>query len=329
MATLTIRHERWPIRGTFTISRGGRTATDVVLVELAEEGVVGRGECVPYPRYGENPESVSEDIESRRRVLEGNVTPHELLDVMPAGAAREAVDSALWDLAAKREGARVWELLELPEPGPVITAYTLGLGTPEEMRQGAEEAAPYPLLKLKLGSGDLELDVARVEAVRAARPDARIVVDANEAWSMEALRRAADPLKSAGVRMIEQPLPAEMDAALESYRCPVTLCADESAHDTRSFESLPGRYGMINIKLGKTGGLTEALRLKARAEEAGLGIMVGCMVGTSLSMAPATLVAQGAEVVDLDGPLLLERDRQPGLDYDGAELHPPHPELWG
>lgn len=329
MAHLTVAHESWPIRGSFTISRGSRTTAEVVVAALEENGHRGRGECVPYAHYGESVESVISEIEAMRGDLAQGVTPEDLLTLMPAGAARAAVDCALWDLMAKTQGKRVWELLDQPAPKPMTTAYTLSLDTPQAMGQTAGEAAAFPLLKLKLGSGDIALDLDRVRAVRTARPDARIVVDANEAWSIDELRNASPDLAKARVTLIEQPLPAGADDALENYDCPVVLCADESVHDTHGFNDLVGRYRMINIKLNKTGGLTEALRLKAMAEKAGMGVMVGCMLGTSLAMAPAILVAGGADVVDLDGPLLLARDRDPGLRYDGAIMFPPDPALWG
>jgi len=329
MAHLTVCHESWPIRGSFTISRGSRTTAEVVVVELEENGHKGRGESVPYAHYGESVESVISEIEAQRDVLTKGVTPEDLLSLMPAGAARTAVDCALWDLMAKTQGKRVWHLLGLPAPKPMTTAYTISLDTPDAMGQTAGEAAAYPLLKLKLGSGDIALDLDRVRAVRAARPDARIVVDANEAWSIDELKNAAADLLQARVTLIEQPLPAGADEALDGYECPVVLCADESVHDTHGFDSLVGRYRMINIKLNKTGGLTEALRLKTMAEKAGMGVMVGCMLGTSLAMAPAILVAEGVDVVDLDGPLLLARDREPGLRYEGATMFPPEPALWG
>lgn len=299
------------------------------MVTLEEDGHVGRGECVPYARYGETVDSVIAEIEDCREVLSVGTTPDALLNQMRAGAARAAVDCALWDLAAKRAGKRVWDLLGLAEPRPATTAYTLSIGAPDDMAKAAAEAAAYPLLKLKLGSGDTALDLDRVRAVRAARSDVRIVVDANEAWSMNDLEAAAPELAEAAVTLIEQPLPSGSDAVLDGFESPVPLCADESVHDTASLPPLIGRYSMINIKLNKTGGLTEALKLKSAAEAAGLGIMVGCMVGTSLAMAPAALVANGAAVVDLDGPLLLAKDREPGLRYDGATMYPPEPDLWG
>ncbi len=329
MAKLTVAHESWPIRGAFVISRGAKTSAEVVVATLEEDGHVGRGECVPYARYNETVDSVIAEIEDLREVLSVGTTPEALLTQMPAGAARAAVDCALWDLMAKRAGRRVWELLRLSEPTPLTTAYTLSIASPEDMARAASDAAAYPLLKLKLGSGDIALDLARVQAVRTARSDARIVVDANEAWSMAELESAATELAEADVTLIEQPLPAGDDAALEGFESPVPLCADESVHDTASLGPLIGRYAMINIKLNKTGGLTEALNLKAAAERSGLGIMVGCMVGTSLAMAPAILVAEGASVVDLDGPLLLAKDRAPGLRYEGATMYPPESDVWG
>jgi len=329
VAGLSVVHESWPIRGAFVISRGARTSAEVVVVTLEEDGQVGRGESVPYARYGETVEGVMAEIEGQRDALAAGMTPQDLQEAMPAGAARAAVDCALWDLMAKKAGKRVWDLMEIDPPRPVTTAFTLSIGTPDQMARAAAEASRYPLLKLKLGSGDIGLDLDRVRAVRAARPRARIVVDANEAWSIGDLEQAAPALADARVTLIEQPLPVGEDAALDGFDCPVALCADESVHDTDSLAPLVGRYQFINIKLNKTGGLSEALKLKAAAAEAGLGIMVGCMLGTSLAMAPALLVANGAAVVDLDGPLLLAKDRAPGLRFEGETIFPPAPELWG
>lgn len=326
MTKLDVRRESWPIRGTFAISRGSRTATEVVVVELSRDGHTGRGECVPYPRYGETVEGVIADIESLRARLAGGLDREGLQAALPAGAARNAVDCAFWDLEAKRAGKRVFELAGLPAPQPLTTAYTLSLDTPEAMGRAAAANAHRPLLKLKVtGDGDLD----RVRAVRANALGAKLVVDANEAWTPEQFTRFVPELKGLGVTMIEQPLPAKADAPLASLKRAIPVCADESCHDASTIEELVGRYDMINIKLDKTGGLTEALKLRAAAEAKGFGVMVGCMIATSLSMAPAVLVAQGAAVVDLDGPLLLARDRDAGLRYDGSTVHPADPALWG
>ena len=327
MARLTVRRETWPIRGTFAISRGSRTTTEVVVAELAEDnGTVGRGECVPYARYGETVDGVIESIESLRRQIARGLDRIGLQEVLPAGAARNALDCAFWDLEAKRAGHRVWQLLGLSPPKPVLTAYTLSLGTAEEMGRAAAAQAQRPLLKLKLAGPD---DLARVEAVRQNAPRARLIVDANEAWSLADFVELAPRLQVLGVEMIEQPLPADKDEALAGLHRPVPVCADESCHDTASLARIDGRYDAINIKLDKSGGLTEALRLKEAAQAQGYAIMVGCMIGTSLAMAPAVLVAQGAKIVDLDAPLLLARDRPGGLRYDGSLVHPPEPALWG
>ena len=326
MRNLSVRAESWPIAGTFAISRGSKTEARVVVAELREGSVRGRGECVPYARYGETIEGVLEAIEDLRPELERGLDRNGLAERLPAGAARNAVDCALWDLEAKRTGRRVWELAGVPEPGPLVTAYTISLDTPEAMSGAARSASDRPLLKLKLG-GDTDLE--RVGAVRAAAPNARLVVDANEAWSLARLRELGPALAELGVELIEQPLPASEDTSLAQLSCPVPLCADESVHDSATLEPLRSRYDLINVKLDKTGGLTEALELAAAARRAGMGIVVGCMVGTSLGMAPAALLGAQARVVDLDGPLLLKRDRHPGIRYDASVMHPPPPELWG
>jgi len=324
---LTVACERFPIRGSFRISRGAKTEAVVVTAEITEDGVRGRGECVPYARYGETIEGVIAAIGAHQAAIEAGLSREELNRLMPAGAARNALDCALWDLEAKRAGQPAWQRCGLTSaPLPVVTAFTLSLDTPEAMAAAARAASDRPLLKLKLtGDGDLE----RVAAVRAAAPAARLIVDANEGWSLDHLERFAQAFADLGVDLIEQPLPAGQDAALEGTRWPVPLGADESCHDLASLEALIGRYQMINIKLDKTGGLSEALRLKAAASAAGLEIMVGCMVATSLAMAPGVLLAQGVKLVDLDGPLLLAEDRQPGLSYRGAVIEPPEPALWG
>ncbi len=277
---------------------------------------------MPYARYGETLDSVTAQIAA----LPAAFDRAALQTLLPPGAARNAVDCALWDLEAKQSGRRVWQLAGLAEPGPEVTAYTLSLDTPEAMRAQAAENATRPLLKVKLGQAG---DLARIEAVRAGAPHARIVVDANEGWTAETYAALAPALLALGVAMVEQPLPAADDAALADMPRPLPVCADESCHDRASLPALAGRYDMVNIKLDKTGGLTEALALRDAAHAAGLSVMVGCMVGSSLAMAPAVLVAQGAEVVDLDGPLLLARDRDDALRYDHRGVHPPAPELWG
>jgi L-alanine-DL-glutamate epimerase-like enolase superfamily enzyme len=326
MPVLSVRRETWPIRGRFAISRGSRTAIDVVVAELEAKGSKGRGEGVPYARYGESLDGVVAAIEALREDLADGLDRAGLQSRLPAGAARNALDCAFWDLEAKQADKRVWELAGLPVPEPLITAYTLSLDSVENMRAAAMSNAERPLLKLKLAGPE---DLARVEAVREGAPNASLVVDANEGWSPAFYGEIAPRLKALGVAMIEQPLHADHDGDLAWMERPVPVCADEACHDRASLPGLQGRYDMINIKLDKTGGLTEALKLKAEAEAAGYRIMVGCMLGTSLAMAPAMLVGQGIEVVDLDGPLLLEEDRPDGLLYEGSLLHPPRAQLWG
>ncbi|WP_137701109.1 N-acetyl-D-Glu racemase DgcA [Marimonas lutisalis] len=319
---ITVTPETFKLAQVFTISRGSRTEAKVLTVRVADGFISGWGECVPYARYDETLESVTAQIEG----LKGPVTRDALYDLLPAGAARNAVDCALWDLQAKKAGKRVWELAGLPEPGPEITAYTLSLDEPEKMRAQAAKNAHRPLLKIKLGTPD---DMPRLEAVRAGAPDAQIIVDANEGWSAEVYADLAPHLVRLGVALVEQPLPAGEDEALIGMERPVPVCADESCHDRASLPGLKGKYDVVNIKLDKTGGLTEALALKEAALAEGYKIMVGCMVGSSLAMAPATLVAQGAMVTDLDGPLLLAEDRQHALTFDEKGVHPPSADLWG
>ena len=306
----------------FNISRGSRTEAHVLTAKATDGVHTGVGECVPYARYDETLDSVTAEI----KALPETVTRAALYDLLPAGAARNAVDCALWDLECKQTGKRAWELAGLPTPEPEITAYTLSLDTPEAMQAQAAQNAHRPLLKIKLGTPD---DMARLEAVRAGAPSSRIIVDANEGWSAEIYADLAPHLLRLGVQMVEQPLPAGDDEALIGLDRPVPVCADESCHDRADLPALKGKYDMVNIKVDKTGGLTEALALREAALAEGYSIMVGCMVGTSLAMAPATLVAQGAAVVDLDGPLLLAEDRQTPLHYDTAGVHPPTAELWG
>jgi len=321
---LHVRVERWPIAGRFSISRGSKTEAVVVVAEISRGGVTGRGECVPYPRYGETPEAAIDAIQA---VGHWASLTHALLqERMPPGAARNALDCALWDLEAKEANRRVWELANLPAPHPLTTAYTISLGAPDDMAQATHAAAHRPLLKIKLGG---EGDEARIAAVRRAAPDTTLIVDANEAWSEINLQRNLDACAEAGVALVEQPLPAGQDAALERIVRPIPVCADESAHATASLKELVRRYDAVNIKLDKTGGFTEALAMSREAERLGLRVMVGCMVATSLAMAPALIVAQHAFIVDLDGPLLLAKDREPALRYEGSTIHPPDAALWG
>ena len=326
MLKLAVKSESWPIRGSFTISRGSKTQVDVVLVELTDGQYRGHGECVPYARYGESCASVIETIHSFQPAIEQGLELAELQFLMPAGAARNAVDCAMWDFLAKKSQCSVAALAGVNSLAPQMTAYTLSLDTPEKMYLAAVENAHYPMLKLKLaGAGDVE----RVKAVRDGSPAARLIVDANEGWTAETYQQLVPELYTQGVEMIEQPLPADQDDALITLDRPIPLCADESCHDRSSLIDIISKYDMINIKLDKTGGLTEALALKQDAQAEGLGIMVGCMLATSLAMAPAIIVAQGAQVVDLDGPLLLEKDRDQGMLFENGFIFPATPALWG
>jgi L-alanine-DL-glutamate epimerase-like enolase superfamily enzyme len=325
--TLTVSIDRFPIAGTFTIARGSRTEAVVVTATIEENGAVGHGECVPYARYGETVEGVAAAIEAQRAAIEGGLTREALQGAMPAGAARNAVDCALWDLDAKRSGIRAHVTAGLNRWPQATTAYTISLGTPDVMAEATRKAAERPILKIKLGApeGDLE----RIRAVRAAAPNATLIADANEGWTEANLAQHFAACAEAGFALVEQPLPAKADAFLGTLPRPVPICADESVHDRPSLDRLVGLYDAVNIKLDKTGGLTEALALAEAAEARGLSIMIGCMVGTSLAMAPAMVLAPRARFVDLDGPLLLAKDRDPGLRFDGSIIHPPTPELWG
>ncbi|WP_232631937.1 N-acetyl-D-Glu racemase DgcA [Methylobacterium sp. Leaf118] len=323
---LTVAVERFPIAGAFTIARGSRTEAVVVVATVEDGDHRGRGECVPYARYGESVESVAAALEAQADWIGAGGERLDLSGRLGPGAARNALDCALWDLAAKRAGRPAWSLAGLTEPGPVTTAYTLSLGDPEAMEAAARTASHRPLLKVKLGgAGDPE----RIAAVRRGAPEARLVVDANEAWRPETIEANLAACAAAGVRLIEQPLPAGEDGLLAEIARPIPICADESLHDRAGLDALAKRYDAINIKLDKAGGLTEAIRLAHEARARGFAIMVGCMVGSSLAMAPAMLIAHHAEYVDLDGPLLLAQDRQPALRYEGSLVHPPSPDLWG
>jgi L-Ala-D/L-Glu epimerase / N-acetyl-D-glutamate racemase len=324
--TLDVRIERFPIAGSFTISRGAKTEATTVVAELRQGGRTGRGECVPYPRYGETPEETLKVLQALREAVSNGLDRQALQSAMPAGAARNALDCAFVDLEAKRSGMRAWELLGRPAPQACITAYTISLGSPEAMAAATAKAAHRPLLKIKLGGdGDGE----RIAAVRRAAPESELIVDANEAWTPSDLERNLAACAEAGVSLVEQPLPSGWDDMLGRVRRPVRVCADESVHDRKSLDSLRGRYDAVNIKLDKTGGLTEALAMADAAKAIGFDIMVGCMVATSLAMAPAMLLTPQARFVDLDGPLLLARDRDHALRYDGGLVHPPDAALWG
>jgi L-alanine-DL-glutamate epimerase-like enolase superfamily enzyme len=319
---ISIEREAFPLARAFTISRGSKTAAQVLTVRVTRGGITGWGECVPYGRYGETPDSVAAQVAG----LPPGIDRQALQAALPAGAARNAVDCALWDLAAKAGGMRVWQMAGLPEPGPLVTAYTLSLDTPDAMRAQAAANAHRPVLKVKLGS---EADMPRIEAVRQGAPDAALIVDANEGWTADLYAALAPHLQRLGVRLVEQPLPAGQDAALAEMARPLPVCADESCHTVEDLPRLRGRYDLVNVKLDKAGGLTGALALVQAARAQGFGVMVGCMVGTSLAMAPAVLAAQGADWVDLDGPLLLSRDREAALRYSNGAVSPPEATLWG
>jgi L-alanine-DL-glutamate epimerase-like enolase superfamily enzyme len=314
--------EIFPLAQVFRISRGARTQAEVVTVIYEKDGIIGRGECVPYARYNETLESVIKQIED----LPDSIDKETLQENLPPGAARNAVDCALWDFECKKLDQRIWETANIQQPEKNITAYTLSLDEPENMFKQAEKNSNRPLLKIKLGTPN---DMPRLEAVRKGAPNSEIIVDANEGWDAEIYSQLAPQLVRLGVKLVEQPLPADKDDDLIGLPRPLPICADESCHDRKSLEKLIGKYDFVNIKLDKTGGLTEALLLKNEALEAGFKIMVGCMVGSSLAMAPATLIAQNATFVDLDGPLLLAQDRQHGLLYDESWVHPPVKDLWG
>jgi len=328
MLTIEAREEVWPLREPFRISRGSRTEAQVVLVTVGDDEHVGRGEGVPIKRYGQSAESVLAQIESIK--AEKNLDRQRLQQLLPAGAARNALDCALWDLEAKTSGKRVWALANVPIVPEVQTSFTISLDTPEKMAAAAAVAAGLPILKLKLQGDDL--DLARVKGVRESAPAARLLIDANESWSPEHYRKIVPELHELGVELIEQPFPANADEALEMLENldhPIPVCADESCHTTADLQRLTNRYDMINVKLDKSGGLTEALRLCDRARDSGFKLLIGCMAGTSLGMAPARLLASAADYVDLDGPLLMARDREHGLTYGNGKIEMPSRELWG
>ncbi|MGA7328962.1 MAG: N-acetyl-D-Glu racemase DgcA [Rhodomicrobium sp.] len=326
---LKVSVESWPIAGTFRISRGGRTEARVVVAQIEERGVTGRGECVPYARYGETVEGVAAQIQNMAGEISEGASRADLLTLMPAGAARNAMDCALWDLEAKLAGERVWSMAGVPAPEAVTTAFTLSLDTPAAMAAAAAKAAARPILKVKVG-GDGDPD--RIAAVRRAAPRAMLIADANEAWDEASLEANFAACQAADVKLIEQPLPAGQDhilAEIGSIRRGIPVCADESLHTGSDLPYIANLYQGINIKLDKAGGLTASLELLVAGRELGLAIMAGCMVGTSLAMAPALLIAAQADFTDLDGPLLLARDREPGLIFEGSVIRPFGADLWG
>ncbi len=324
--SLTVAVERFPIAGSFVISRGAKTEAVVVTATVRDGAAIGRGECVPYARYGETVEGVVAAIEAARHAIEAGADRGGLPGLMPAGAARNAVDCALWDLEAKASGGSAAAMAGIASPATLVTAYTLSLGEAEAMAAQAAANAHRPLLKAKVGRPG---DAARIRAVAAAAPRSRIILDANEGWEGDELEENLAVAAECGVVLVEQPLPAGRDERLADIARPVPVCADESVHGIGDLPLLRTRYDAVNIKLDKTGGLTAAIAMRDEARRLGFRIMVGCMVGTSLAMAPAVLLAQGADFVDLDGPLLLARDRDPALIYRGSEVSPPDPALWG
>jgi L-alanine-DL-glutamate epimerase-like enolase superfamily enzyme len=319
---IDVSQDSFPLKSAFRISRGSKTTADVVTVKLTRNGVQGWGECVPYQRYGETVESVTEQLQS----VPPHITRADLIETLPAGAARNALDCAIWDVKAKETNRRVWQLANLPKPKPVQTAFTLSLGTVENMTRAATQNAHRPILKLKVGTPD---DLDRLVAVRNAAPDAKLVIDANEGWTIDDYQLLIDHLVDMNIALIEQPFPAGQDACLSNLDRPIPICADESVHTSEDLPALVGKYDCLNIKLDKSGGLTTAIDLKAKAQAMGFDIMVGCMVGTSLAMAPALLLASDATLVDLDGPLLLTKDRDTPISYDARGMHPAPAELWG
>jgi len=318
--------EKWPLRRPFRISRGSKVEAEVVVVELSNGNLVGRGECVPYPRYGETVDGVVASIDEFSSKIEAGLSRLELNQEMVAGAARNALDTSLWDLEAKKKGKRVWDLIGCAEPKSVVTAETIGLDTVKSMAEEAYRLRDSPLIKVKL---DNQAVIPRLAAIRGNAPLATLIVDPNEGWSISDLFDLSSELETLGVAMIEQPLPAEFDEDLLDYSCSIPICADESCHTTADLPNLKRKYNMINIKLDKTGGLTEALILAAQAKKTKLKIMLGCMIGTSLAMAPSMLLTEMADFVDLDGPLLLRNDRNPGLEFKDGKIFPPNSKVWG
>lgn len=324
---LTAEIQKWPIAGSFTISRGSKTEAEVIVCKITDGKHSGQGECVPYARYGETLEAVKQNIERfAPQLASGEMTHLDILQSLQPGAARNALDCAIWDYYAKSTGKTICETVGLQPPTPQTTAYTISLGTPEQMSLKTAEASRYSLLKIKLGG---EGDDVRMRAVREAAPNTRLIADANEAWTSEKLEYLLTVASEEKFELVEQPLPEGQDELLKEINRPVPVCADESCHAAKQLSKISGCYDAINIKLDKTGGLSEAITLARQAEAKGLKIMLGCMVGTSLAMAPALYLSQYADWIDLDGPLLLQKDRTPGLIYDKSIVSPPTAELWG
>lgn len=323
---VTVRPESFPLARPFAISRGVKTAADVVVVEITDGDIFGHAECVPYPRYDETVDGVIAEISEIITDIEAGAGREVINSRMSAGAARNAVDCALWDFEAKASGTTVADLAGFGALKPEITAETIGIGTADEMGARAADLKSAPLLKIKLDANDVQ---GRLDAIRQNAPNARLIIDPNEGWTVDFIAEYGTYLADIGVEMLEQPVPAGQDAGLKNLDCPVPICADESLHTSADLPALKDLYGMVNIKLDKTGGLTEALNLQRQAVDMGFQIMVGCMVGSSLAMAPAVLVAQGAKIVDLDGPLLLKQDRDNGIDFTDGLIRPASPALWG
>jgi L-alanine-DL-glutamate epimerase-like enolase superfamily enzyme len=323
---LSARHRSWPLAAPFRISRGVKHSAETVVVEIRQDGCRGRGESVPYARYGETVESVLHQIECARLAIAGGVTRTQLAELLPAGAARNALDCALWDLQAQLAGSSVWSLLQVAPPQVLTTALTVSLDTPERMGEAAARIASARLVKVKV---DASAPAAQIQAVRRAAPDARLIVDPNESWDIGLLREMQPVLAALDVALVEQPLPATDDDALQGFESVAPICADESCHVAADLPRLRGRYQAVNIKLDKTGGLTEALALRAAAHADGFRIMVGCMICSSLAVAPAFLVARDAEFVDLDGPLWLKADHDGGVRSHNGALQPAAAGFWG
>ncbi len=329
MLEITVEERAWPLLRPFTISRGTRDVARTVIVTLSDgKGRTGTGEAVPYPRYGEAVEDTVAELEAAAPSIASGISHDDIPRLLSGKAARNALDCALWDLEAAQTEKPVWKLAGLPRPAPLVTAYTISLGSPEDMADQARHNAGRPLLKLKLGA-DAAGDIMRLRAVRMAAPHSRIIVDANEGWQPDSLPTLFAVCADCGVELIEQPLPADADEALSRIIRPVPVCADESVHDIEDLPALRSRYDAVNIKLDKTGGLTPALRLASTAREQDFEIMVGCMLASSLAMAPAFLVAQLARWTDLDGPLLLAEDFAPSMQHENSVIQPPEPALWG